>query len=216
MERLSVTSRYDCAVCICLCLLPAAWMAGHARGSWNTEELNRKAKGMHRIPFRLERIPAISDHDAMIPSFQLSNSFVESECGTAFKPLPHRNAKATGNRTSSLRVRSRWTVRGKPNVQTSPRTATGRDGANAPRARRRTGQPATVLPNTNATWLRHITERVLTCVQVKRQNLRATSGGHVVGGGAEGVAIGFWETQQPAHGPGSGALSPVYALSRCQ
>ena len=40
--------------------------------------------------------------------------------------------------------------------------------------------------------------------------------GHVVGGGAEGVAIGFWETQQPAHGPGSGALSPVYALSRCQ
>ena len=131
-----------------------------------TEELNRKAKGMHRIPFRLERIPAISDHDAMIPSFQLSNSFVESECGTAFNPLPHRKPQAT----SSLRVGA------KTSRETSvrPRTATGRDGANAPRARRRTGQPATVLPNTNATWLRHITERVLTCVQVKRQNLRAT------------------------------------------
>ena len=146
-------------------------MAGHARGSWNTEELNRKAnlaKGMHRIPFRLERIPAISDHDAMIPSFQLSNSFVESECGTAFKPLPHRKPQATSS------LRGRRSVRKRPARNKSPRTATGRDGANAPRARRRTGQPATVLPNTNATWLRHITERVLTCVQVKRQNLRAT------------------------------------------
>ena len=159
MERLSVTSRYDCAVCICLCLLPAAWMAGHARGSWNTEELNRKAKGMHRIPFRLERIPAISDHDAMIPSFQLSNSFVESECGTAFKPLPHRKPQAT----SSLRVGCENVRRAK---QVSPRTATGRDGANAPRARRRTGQPATVLPNTNATWLRHITRNAFSRASV--------------------------------------------------
>ena len=77
--------------------------------------------------------------------------------------------KATGNTELSARRCANNVPRNK-----SPRTATGRDGANAPRARRRTGQPATVLPNTNATWLRHITERVLTCVQVKRQNLRAT------------------------------------------
>ena len=77
--------------------------------------------------------------------------------------------KATGNKLSARRCENVRRAK-----QVSPRTATGRDGANAPRARRRTGQPATVLPNTNATWLRHITERVLTCVQVKRQNLRAT------------------------------------------
>lgn len=77
--------------------------------------------------------------------------------------------KATGNKLSAP-----VGVRKRPAKQVPPNRDPGRDGANAPRARRRTGQPATVLPNTNATWLRHITERVLTCVQVKRQNLRAT------------------------------------------
>ena len=209
MERLSVTSRYDCAVCICLCLLPAAWMAGHARGSWNTEELNRKAKGMHRIPFRLERIPAISDHDAMIPSFQLSNSFVESECGTAFKPLPHRKPQAT---QSSLRVGVRITSR-----ETSPPEP-------RPRARR-CKRAARSAPHRPAGHRATKYQRYVAATHYgTRSHVRPSQtpkpprheSGHVVGGGAEGVAIGFWETQQPAHGPGSGALSPVYALSRCQ
>ena len=214
MERLSVTSRYDCAVCICLCLLPAAWMAGHARGSWNTEELNRKAKGMHRIPFRLERIPAISDHDAMIPSFQLSNSFVESECGTAFKPLPHRKPQA--NKSSHLRVCRLAAVGARNYVQTSP--------PNRDRARRckRAARSAPHRPagHRATKYQRYVaTTHYGTRSHVRPSQTRKPprhESGHVVGGGAEGVAIGFWETQQPAHGPGSGALSPVYALSRCQ
>ena len=217
MERLSVTSRYDCAVCICLCLLPAAWMAGHARGSWNTEELNRKAKGMHRIPFRLERIPAISDHDAMIPSFQLSNSFVESECGTAFKPLPHRKPQAT---EQALCASGRWTgcAENRHENRTSKQVPEPRPGATVQTRRALGAAPASRPPCYQIPTLRgyDTLRNAFSRASVKRQNIRATESGHVVGGGAEGVAIGFWETQQPAHGPGSGALSPVYALSRCQ
>ena len=191
---------------VCACSLLRGWQATH-------EELNRKAKGMHRIPFRLERIPAISDHDAMIPSFQLSNSFVESECGTAFKPLPHRKPQAT---EQALCASGRWTVARKTE---RPNKSPNRDRA------RRCKRAARSAPHRPAGHRATKYQRyVATTHYGTRSHVRPSQtpkpprheSGHVVGGGAEGVAIGFWETQQPAHGPGSGALSPVYALSRCQ
>ena len=148
---------------------------------------------MHRIPFRLERIPAISDHDAMIPSFQLSNSFVESECGTAFKPLPHRKPQAT----SSLRV-SRTRCERRPN-KSAPEP---RPGATVQTRRALGAAPASRPPCYQIPTLRgyDTLRNAFSRASVQRQNLERHESGHATWGGAEGVASGDWVLGDAAAG----------------